>query len=141
MTKTCTQCQVDKPLSDYHKNKNRKDGHVGICKSCAISKTKDWQSRNPEKLEAYAAVRVIRRHNITQEKFDQLVLEQNGCCAVCGNKDVKLVIDHDHACCPGDYSCGDCVRGLLCNNCNTAIGLMKDNTETMQAAIQYLMGA
>lgn len=50
--KVCIKCGLDKPLSDYHKNKNRKDGVTVICKPCAISKSGKWQKENKEKVNA-----------------------------------------------------------------------------------------
>ena len=47
-------------------------------------------------------------------------------------------IDHDHSCCPGNRSCGKCVRGILCTQCNTALGLLKDSKEVLQNLIKYL---
>ena len=56
---------------------------------------------------------------------------QNGKCAVCGEHfGDKLVLDHDHK--TGEW------RGLLCNNCNTAIGLLHENPHKMMKAINYL---
>lgn len=45
-TKQCTKCGETKPLTDYHRNKNRKDGHASICKTCRNVYT------NPQKLPA-----------------------------------------------------------------------------------------
>lgn len=45
-------------------------------------------------------------------------------CAACGST-ADLKVDHDHACCPASRSCGQCVRGYLCHECNTAEGLLK----------------
>ena len=81
--------------------------------------------------------RRFKRHNITKEYYDILLNKHIGKCWICkqGN---AVHIDHDHSCCSGGWSCGSCVRGLLCSNCNTAIGLLKDNTDLLLEAIKYL---
>lgn len=46
-------------------------------------------------------------------------------CDFCGKtlyRQSRPCIDHDHRCCPGDVSCGKCVRGIVCSRCNTGIG-------------------
>lgn len=74
----------------------------------------------------------IRGYGITVEEHDRLEAEQGGTCAICGgvNKNMALCIDHDH-------STGE-VRGLLCNLCNRAIGLMKDDPELLVKAAEYI---
>lgn len=49
-------------------------------------------------------------------------------------------VDHDHSCCSGVKSCGKCVRGLLCGNCNLFLGFLKDDTKKMRKAIEYIEG-
>jgi hypothetical protein len=62
-------------------------------------------------------------------------------CAVSGCLGEPAVIDHDHACCPGENSCGQCVRALLCIYCNTGIGYFKDEPERLEQAAAYLRDA
>jgi hypothetical protein len=69
---------------------------------------------------------------------------QGGVCAICGlpcKSGKRLSIDHDHSCCPGKGSCGKCVRGLLCMNCNNGLGHFKDDPELLGTAIAYLTTA
>jgi hypothetical protein len=49
-----------------------------------------------------------------------------------------MAVDHDHRCCPGVTSCGSCIRGLLCVNCNQAIGKLKDDPKVIHSALRYL---
>jgi len=61
-----------------------------------------------------------RRHGITRLIRDWMYESQDGRCAGCGtpSPDSALDVDHDHACCLREFSCGACVRGLLCASCN-----------------------
>ena len=42
-------------------------------------------------------------------------------CGICGTSDGRMVVDHDHECCPGHYGCRSCIRGTLCNDCNLSV--------------------
>ena len=61
---------------------------------------------------------------MTLEQYDALLSAQGGVCAICSRPPTKqfLAVDHDHACCPGSRTCGQCVRGLLCGHCNRQLG-------------------
>lgn len=43
----------------------------------------------------------------------------------CGGEKGRLVTDHDHECCPGARSCGVCVRGIVCYDCNNIEGKIR----------------
>lgn len=56
----------------------------------------------------------------------------------------NLHMDHDHSCCPpgkykrGKHSCGNCVRGMLCKDCNTTLGQMKESPRKIRGLANYL---
>ncbi|WP_409375139.1 endonuclease domain-containing protein [Streptomyces justiciae] len=63
----------------------------------------------------------LGKYRVTKEFVRRLSAFQQHCCAVCQSPYAggrAPDIDHDHSCCPGRRSCGDCVRGLVCNDCN-----------------------
>jgi hypothetical protein len=87
----------------------------------------------------------IERYGISQERYEDLLAMQSGACAICGRppsgkgpSGQRLHVDHDHRCCSGTKSCGECVRGLLCSSCNMAIGYLQDDPAVIQAAVDYL---
>jgi len=96
------------------------------------------------KTAAYDDGYLMRTYGITLADYEELLKKQDHKCAVCGSEGfslakhktretVKLVVDHCHD--------TKKVRGLLCHNCNRALGLMQDSTDNLQSAIQYLEGA
>lgn len=112
----CYSCKQYLEKSRFSKNKGEAHGITSACKDCYN----------------------IRVHGLTKEQYDEIYLAQNGCCAICGRKPRQLVIDHDHACCPKEKSCGKCVRKLLCGTCNSGLGFFKDTPELLTKAAQYL---
>lgn len=83
----------------------------------------------------------IKRYGITLEDYDKMVEERGGRRDICGTvPEKRLHVDHDHSCCSGRRSCGDCIRGLLCSRCNLMLGMMNDNIELLMSAIHYLSG-
>jgi hypothetical protein len=80
---------------------------------------------------------------LTDGDFDRIFASQERCCAICGSAEPggrgTWAIDHDHACCSGRRSCGQCVRGVLCMNCNMALGLFHDDAGRLNAAADYIL--
>lgn len=50
-----------------------------------------------------------------------------------------LGVDHDHSCCIGNYSCGKCVRGVLCRGCNISLGYMKEDRDRVLGLAEYML--
>ena len=74
-----------------------------------------------------------RTFNISLKQLKALAEEQEGLCWICGNTDPRgenLAIDHCHD--------TGVVRGLLCSDCNRALGQFKDSIENLERAIMYL---
>lgn len=91
---------------------------------------RDARYRNSPKGAAKRQRERLRRFNISQGEYDLMVAAQNNLCGCCGAADPggqgTWCIDHDRRCCPGDTSCGKCVRALLCNDCNLIEGRLRD---------------
>ena len=82
-----------------------------------------------------------QNYGLAPEEYDGMLRSQGNACAICrttesGARDWH--VDHDHACCPGRKTCGQCVRGILCHRCNAGLGYFRDNTTNMARAIEYL---
>jgi hypothetical protein len=83
----------------------------------------------------------LKKYGLSRDDYVVMEFEQNGVCKICGNEEKhnkRLSVDHDHSCCEGQVSCGKCIRGLLCNQCNKTLGLVKDDVQRLQAMIDYL---
>jgi len=102
-------------------------GYYARCKPC-----------HKEQIRARMLPKV---YSITLEQYEAIKAEQGGKCAICQvatGARRSLATDHDHACCSGKSSCGQCVRGVLCSTCNKMIGFGRDRPEFFQRAIEYL---
>jgi len=77
-----------------------------------------------------------RTYGMDFKQYEEMLFAQDGKCAICkaepptNQHKTRLNIDHDHS--------TGAIRGLLCDCCNRALGLMRDNTDLLQKAIQYL---
>ena len=88
-----------------------------------------WKQKNPEKVKEYQRTTNLRKFGISKETYEKMFSEQNGVCAICKKPETfihsrtkeiaRLAVDHCH-------SSGK-TRKLLCKNCNTALGLFKDD--------------
>lgn len=85
--------------------------------------------RKPVRTHHKAIEVVLKKYGITHEQYMDLWERQEGLCAGCEQPDPRC-IDHSH-------ETGE-VRGLLCDACNTALGLLKDDTITLARLIAYL---
>ncbi|MEV1080810.1 endonuclease domain-containing protein [Streptomyces sp. NPDC050211] len=98
----CLGCGEHKPVTEYSPV-NALGAPRPYCKPCNAARVR------------------LSNYNVTVEFIGQLRRFQQDRCAVCGTTHMgrrAMDIDHDHACCSGGRSCGECVRGLICNDCN-----------------------
>jgi len=106
---------------------------------------KTWKGKQSETYSANKSC--VYGHEHTLEQKRELLEKQNWKCAnqACDfttpNPSLTLTewcFDHDHACCPGDRSCEKCRRGLICQQCNKALGNVKDDPEKLEGLAEYL---
>lgn len=73
-----------------------------------------------------------KKYKITVEEYERMLVAQNGVCAICEKQPSKRRLHVDHC-----HKTGR-VRGLLCSNCNTAIGKLNDDPALMLKAASYV---
>lgn len=152
----CRDCRLEKPVSDFVKNSRLPSGRTKQCKQChneylrrrredptVMQRHKEssakWRERNPG---ADRDKHLRRKFGITAERYDEILLSQNGVCAICNRDEPvvrralsgkeKLSVDHCHI--------TGRVRGLLCFRCNTALGAFGDDPAMLMKAAAYLEG-
>lgn len=154
--KKCTKCKVTKPLEKYGVDKTTKDGYRYSCKDCYNKQQREYAKNNKEKIRERNARKkesrkayyqseqgikssrnshLKRNFGITLDEYENLSKKQNHVCKICGGKETQyrnrvLSVDHNH-------TTGE-IRGLLCSNCNRALGLFKDKIENLINAVKYL---
>lgn len=125
--KWCPECGDVKAVGDFPRNRSQKNGLGTYCKPCHNTITR----RDKNKHGGARNYHLRRRYGITAEYADRMLAEQGGLCAICREAPAGHV-DHDHA--------TERVRGLLCFNCNQALGNFRDRRDLMLRAAMYLDG-
>jgi len=129
MNKLCSKCKISKPLIEFSLRSKRKSGRSSHCKTCVNSRRRAIHDPIKAKNEILKA-----RFGITLDQYNQLLLAQNECCKICkkhkSHFTKALSVDHKHG--------TTIIRGLLCDRCNRAIGLLKDSSEAALEASKYL---
>ena len=127
------------PSGDFYNNKTYASGKMNSCKRCYNAQGKRWKLANPVRSARYSRTsRLNATYGITADQFDTMLAAQEWRCAICrdiepgGGRTGALSVDHDHV--TGK------VRGILCHQCNMALGKFKDNPELLRRAADYLVG-
>jgi hypothetical protein len=144
--KQCTDCGKDKPLSSYYRLTKQRTGLNPRCKVCVNRRNQAYADANPERTLEWKRRAALRRWAKTHLRMDQHVLEalmaraNDQCEAGCGRASTaavsrkgnsyRLTLDHDHA--------TGIVRGMLCWQCNTALGLVDDDPTLLRKLAEYL---
>lgn len=125
-------------------NKNRKPEEfypyrLSECKYCTGARTANDYIRRRDAGDGQEQARRHAWHlrttfGITTERFEALLANQNGHCALC-SKDKPggqgaWHVDHDHA--------TGTIRGLLCARCNQLLGVWEKNRPWFDGADMYL---
>lgn len=154
--KKCASCKKNLDLCEYGKKKTHKDSLSTECRDCSAARGRENRRRKklglPSLREEYIkrqeskyglpykhpdysyAKNISIKFGMDLLEYNKMFEKQRGCCAICGDHQSvlkhKLHIDHNHN--------NMKIRGLLCRPCNTAIGLLKDNTEVIREALNYV---
>jgi hypothetical protein len=147
--KKCTDCRKDKPLRDFGKSSQYRDGHKYWCKECISRRNKTESSRERHRQyrktergrESRRWIELKATYGLSRADYDHLLERQGGGCAVCGSTDPTrggnstkyFTVDHCHV--------TNKIRGLLCGLCNTGLGSFRDNPDVMESAAHYIRTA
>lgn len=158
--KTCRACRTCLPVDEFHRCSANRDGLQAACKSCCkayrkenvsgqrassrkhykknpgkrIAATKAWRQRNAQANRfAKFRARIRSVFGITVEEWARMYDAQDRSCAICLARlefDRSTTVDHCHA--------TGMVRGLLCQQCNRGIGMLRDDATVLERAVEYI---
>jgi hypothetical protein len=121
----------------YYNCRKNKDGKQYRCKDCDNKAVNKYRERNAEQHKANQRnANLKHKYGITNEEYHTMLDKQNRCCLICNkhetfNAPIRFVVDHCH-------ETGK-VRGILCNSCNTGLGLFGDCPHNLRDAAEYLI--
>ena len=138
----CNRVHYSKNLCKVHYTRNLRNG-----------KTETLHDKSNGKYEYGRQYHLRYIFKKTVEEYNEMA--KNGCyvCGYMGNGHKMLHMDHDHKCCTPEYddngktkykrTCGNCVRGVLCDACNRSVGLyergiLREDYPNRDKIIQYL---
>lgn len=141
----CKACAVLRNKVYYLKHKDRLKKYTSEYRKANPEKVRivqaEYHKNNLEKIRAYRRRKwvhfrsneLLKRYGITESRKQEMVEAQKGLCAVCdsafsGSADTH--VDHDHN--------TRKVRDILCGRCNRALGLVKEDTRTLERLIVYI---
>jgi len=132
----------------YENTKHKKREYREVNKEKIKERKKLYASANKDKRKGYLESnkdkirhrRLQRKYNITLEQHRTMMEAQGNMCKICrisliGLSTKQIATDHCHK---RDAEGKKVVRGILCQKCNTAIGMMQDNPKILRAAAKYL---
>jgi hypothetical protein len=134
--KVCSICGCNKPLFDFYKRPETKDGYRTDCKECFSKRSKKkWKNKtDAERKQINKKNRLKHFYGLSIEEYNKMCEAQNNKCFICGEEafynDKPLYIDHCHA--TGK------IRKLLCQHCNSGLGMFKDSPELLLKAAEYV---
>jgi len=147
--KRCGRCRAVKEMKEFGKLGNRRQPYCNQCRS------EDNKARRATlKASGMAPVicrrdylarrkwgKLLKQYGMTKEQYEVMLKSQGGKCAICRRTErekgtskwlLHLSVDHCH-------KTGK-VRGLLCRQCNSAIGRLQDDPSIVRRAADYLEG-
>ena len=124
--KRCPRCETQKSTDEFVRNRSAKDGVGGYCKPCHAAVVRANVRKNHGSGRDF---QLKRRYGADSVSAGWLLLQQNGLCAVCRERKAAH-LDHCHE--------RREIRGILCFNCNRALGYFDDDISTLCRAADYL---
>ena len=130
-TKKCVKCGKHKPTDQFYQWESRNKPYVAKrCKPCYLEN----QKTHPDHTHRNRQTKIKQRYGLTVAEWEQLRVQQNYRCAGCGIHENELPRHLDVA---HDHNTGR-IRGLLCNNCNTALARAFDNPQILRTLATYV---
>jgi len=75
MMKTCSHCKIEKPLTEFYKNKSKNDGASSNCKVCDLERTKKWKVANPDKRREFNREWAKRNRDVNRKSAAKHYIE------------------------------------------------------------------
>lgn len=133
LEKFCRGCTTTLPIDLFSIRSERKNGRRARCRQCESRTHKQYSEKNPGR----SRIRNLKsKYNMTEEQYFAILATQDGKCGLCentesGRKDSPwLHVDHNHI--------TGVIRGLLCHNCNTAVGMIEKNGINLKSIEKWI---